>query len=90
MYEADSDTEGWLEQVYVHLEAMPAVSITSDDDTDSTKELDGECDSEHAPDVDMRMEDDVDAPESVDSDDNVVKERDGENEEEDDDEEDDE
>jgi hypothetical protein len=42
------------------------VSISSDDDTDSTK-LDGEYHSELDPDVDMCMEDDVDAADSVDT-----------------------
>jgi hypothetical protein len=46
------------------------VSISSDDDTDFT-ELDGEYGSELDPDVDMRMEDDVDAPDSVDLDGDV-------------------
>jgi hypothetical protein len=59
------------------------VSISSDDDTDST-ESDGEYDSELDPDVDMRMEDDVDAPEGVDLDGDVDMERDGDDEEEED------
>jgi hypothetical protein len=59
------------------------VSISSDDDTDST-ESDGEYDSELDPDVDMRMEDDVDAPDGVDLDGDVDMERDGDDEEEED------
>jgi len=51
------------------------VSISSDDHTDST-ELDGDYDSEF--DVDMCMEDDVDAPDRVDIDGDVDMERDGE------------
>jgi len=51
------------------------VSISSDDDTDST-ESDGDYDSEL--DVDMCMEDDVDAPDGVDIDGDVDMERDGE------------
>ena len=60
------------------------MSISSDDDTDST-ELDGEYDSELDPDVDMRMEDDVDAPDGVDLGGNVDMERDGDDDEEEDD-----
>jgi len=41
------------------------VSISSDDDTNST-ELDCEYDSELDPDVDMCMENTVDAPDGVD------------------------
>jgi hypothetical protein len=66
------------------LEALPAVSISSDDDTDST-ESDGDNDSEL--DVDMCIEDDVDAPDGVDIDGDVDMERDcqdGEDEEEED------
>jgi hypothetical protein len=39
--------------------------MSSDDDTDSTEKSDGEDDSELDPYVDMRMEDDVDAPDGV-------------------------
>jgi hypothetical protein len=46
------------------------VSISSDDDPDST-ESDGEYDSELDPDVDMRMEDDVNALDGVDLDGDV-------------------
>jgi hypothetical protein len=49
------------------------VTISSDDDTDST-ELDGEYDSDL--DVDMCMEDDVDPPDGVDISGDVVMERD--------------
>jgi hypothetical protein len=59
------------------------VSISSDDDTDST-ESDSEYDSELDPDVDMRMEDDVDSPDGVDLDGDVDMERDGDDEEEED------
>jgi hypothetical protein len=59
------------------------VSISSDDDTDST-ESDGEYDSELDPDVDMHMEDDVEARDGVDSDGDVDMERDGDDEEEED------
>jgi len=59
------------------------VSISSDDDTDSTKS-DGEYDSELDPDVDMRMEDDVDAPDGVNLDGDVDMERDGDDVEEED------
>jgi len=57
------------------------VSISADDATDSIKELGGEYDSEHDCDVDMRKEDDVDAPDSVDWDGDVDMERDGDDEE---------
>jgi len=90
MYETDSDTEGKLEWVYLEPEASPAVSISSDDDTDPTEKSDSEYDSEHNSDVDMRMEDDVDAPDSVDLDGDVDLERDGDNDKEEDDEEEDE
>jgi len=36
-YRADTDTEGSLERVYIEPEASPAMSISSDDDTDSTE-----------------------------------------------------
>jgi len=44
---------------------LPALSISSDDDTQSTKASDSKFDSELDPDVDMRMEADVDAPDSL-------------------------
>ena len=69
---------------------MPAASISSDDDTHSTKESDGKYNSEHDPDVDMRMEDDVDAPCSVDLDRDMDVEKDGDDDEEEDEEEEDE
>jgi hypothetical protein len=59
------------------------VSISSDDDTDCT-EADGEYNSEHDSNVDMRMEDDVNAPEGVDLDGDVDMETDGDDEEEED------
>jgi len=65
------------------------VSISSDDDTDSTEKSDGEYDSEHDSDVDMCMEDDVDAPDGVDFDGDVDMERDGDDDEEEDNEEED-
>jgi hypothetical protein len=43
------------------LEVLPAVSISSDNDTKSTEESDGEHDANHDSDLDMGMEDDVDA-----------------------------
>jgi hypothetical protein len=55
------------------------VSISSDNDTNST-ELDGEYASEHHPNVDMRMENDVDALDGIDVDCNINMERDGNNE----------
>jgi len=41
-YEADSDTEGWLERQYLEPESSPAMSISSDADTDSTEKSEGE------------------------------------------------
>ena len=91
MYEADVDTEGELQGVYLDPEASPAMSISSDDDSDSTEELVGEYDSEHDFDVDMCIEDNVDAPYGGDSDGEVDLECDSDDEEVDDeDEEDDE
>jgi hypothetical protein len=60
--------------------ASPAVSISSDDDTDSTKS-DGKYDSECTSDVDMCMDYDVDRPDYVELDNEVDVERDGEDEE---------
>jgi hypothetical protein len=82
MSEADLDKEGQLEQVYLEPEAWPAVSISADDDTDST-ESDSKYDSVRDSDVDMRMDDDVDAQDSVDLDGDVDMDRDGEDEEDD-------
>jgi len=56
------------------------VSISPDGDTDSTKEPDSVLDSQLDPDVDIRMEDDVDALDGVYLDGDVVMERDGDNE----------
>jgi len=89
MYEEDSDMEGQLAQVYLQRKASAAaMSISSDDDTDSTEESDGEYDSEPDSDVDMCMEDDVDAPYGVYFDGDGDIERDGDDEEEDEEEED--
>jgi len=85
MYDADSDTEGYLEPVYVEPGASSARSISSEDITDWT-ESDGEYDSELDPDVDMRMEDDVDALDGVDLDGDVYMDRDGDDYEEEDEE----
>jgi len=60
------------------------VSISSDDDTDSTEELDGQYDWKHDSDVGMRMEHDVDEPCGVDFDGDVDMERDDDDEEEED------
>ena len=56
------------------------MSISSDDDTDSA-ESDGKYDSEYNSNVDMPMENDVDALDGVDSDGDVDMERDGADEE---------
>ena len=68
---------------------MPAESISSDDDTDSTK-LDSEYHSEGDCDVDMHMVDDVDAPDGIDLEGDVDMERDGDDEDEEDEEKEDE
>jgi len=65
------------------------MSISSENDTDST-ESDGKYDSENQPDVDMRLEDDVDAPDGVHLDGDVDMDWDGDNEAEQDEEEQDE
>jgi archaellum component FlaD/FlaE len=56
------------------------VSISSDDDTDSTRS-DGKYDSECESDVDMRLDNDVDTPDYVELDSEVDMESDGEDEE---------
>jgi len=89
MSEADLDMEGELERVYSQPKASPAVSIASDDDTDSAQ-LDGKYDLEHDPDVQICIADDVDAPDGGDLDGDVDMRRDGDDEEEDDEEEEDE
>jgi len=58
------------------------VSISSNDETNSTQKSDGEYDSERDPHVHMPMEDDVDAPDGVDLDGDLDMERDGDNDEE--------
>jgi hypothetical protein len=76
MSERDVNTEGQQERVYSELEVSPAISMSSDDDTDST-ESDGEYDSKPDSDVDMWMEDDVHAPDAIDLDGNVDMDKDG-------------
>ena len=66
------------------------MSISSDDDTNSTEKSDGQCDSELNPYMDMRMVDDVDAPEGIDLDGDVDMETDGDDDEEEDEEDEDE
>jgi len=66
------------------------MSISSLDDTNSTEVSDREYDSEHDSDVNMCMEDDVDAPDSIDLDGDVDMERDGDDEEEEEEDEEDE
>jgi len=65
------------------------MSIFSDNDPNSPKS-DGKYDSDHDPDVDMCMEDNVNALDCVDLEGNVDMERDGDDEEEEDEEEEDE
>jgi len=59
---------------------MPRVEMSWYDQTDSTKELDDENDSEHDCQVDLRMEDDVDALSGIDLDRIVDMERHGDDE----------
>jgi hypothetical protein len=61
-------------------QASPAMSVSSDDETDLIK-LDGEYDSVRDADVDMPLQDDVDTPDSFDLHGDVVMERDSEAEE---------
>jgi hypothetical protein len=55
------------------------MSVSSDDDTDSTEKSDSEFDSDLDPDVDMHMEDNVDAPDGIQLEGDVDIERDGDN-----------
>jgi hypothetical protein len=73
------DTEGKLELEYLVPEALLSVSICSDDDTDFT-ESDSKYDSELDPDVDMCMEDNVDALDGVGLDGDVDMKTDGDHE----------
>jgi hypothetical protein len=82
MYVAYRNTEGELNREYFEPEPEPTVSIPSDDDTDLTEESDSKYGNEHYSDVDMRMEDEVDAQDGVDLDSDVDMEKDGYNEEE--------
>jgi len=66
------------------------MSLSSDNDTDSTEELDGEYDSQHHSAVDKCIEDEVDTPASVDLVGDVELEKNGEDEDEEDEKEDDE
>jgi hypothetical protein len=79
MYKVDSETKGKLEQVYLKAEALPTVSMSSDDDSDSTEGADGKYISTHNSNVDMSMADDVDAPYGGDLDSDVEMAWDGEN-----------
>jgi hypothetical protein len=79
-YDADLDTESKPEWVYLEREASPAMPISSDDDTDSTEVSGCALDSDLAPDVDIRIEDEVDAPDGIELDCDVDMDRDGDNE----------
>jgi hypothetical protein len=81
IYRADWYTKGKQEQEYFGPESSPAVSIFSTDDYDFTEESDSKDDSEQDSAVDMCMQDDVDAPDSIDFDGNVEIERDSDDEE---------
>jgi hypothetical protein len=63
-------------------EVSLTMSISQDDVTDFTEKSDGQYDSEQDCDMNMRMEDDVNAPDRVDYDDDVDMERDGDDDEE--------
>jgi hypothetical protein len=56
-------------------EALPAVSISSNDETNTTEDTDFQYDSAHDYDVDVGMEDDAEAPHGVNLDCNVDVER---------------
>jgi hypothetical protein len=86
LYEAASNTEVKLQREYLGPEASPMVSISSDDNTDSS-ESDGKNDSECDPDDHIRTDDDVDTPDNIYLNGNVDIERDGDNDEEKDEEE---
>ena len=75
------DTEGRLERVDLEPERFCAVSISSDDDPDSTEQSDSKSDTEDRSDVDKHMEEDVDAPYGVNLDGDVDMERDSDDEE---------
>jgi len=80
MYEAHYDTEGKLEQWYFEPVVWPAMSICSDDDTDSTQESDCNYDSEYDSDVGIWMKDDVDTLYCIDLDGDVHIGRDSDDE----------
>ena len=79
-----------MEWVHLVLEALHAMSTSSDDYAYFTKESDGACDSEHDSDVDMCMEENINALYSVDLNCDVNMERNCDNEEEGEEEEEDE
>jgi hypothetical protein len=71
------DTEGQVVRVYLEPDQSPAVSSSSSNETDSTEELSGKSDSEHDSDVDMNVEDDVDALYHIDLDGDLDMQWDG-------------
>jgi hypothetical protein len=87
MDEPDLDTEGKHERVLLEMEASPAVSIASDDDTDSIEESDSDYDLELNSDVDMHLEDNVEAPDDMNLDWDLDMGMDGDDEKEEDEEE---
>ena len=90
MYEADSDIKGYIEWIHEEQEALPRMSIASDDDTDCTEESDSECVWEQDSDAVMGMEDDLEELHGIHLKSNPDMEHDSDDEEDEDDEEDDE
>jgi hypothetical protein len=65
MYQADLNMEDKLQRVYIEPEALPALSNSSDENTDRNKELDSEYESKQNSDMDMHMQDDVNTPDGI-------------------------
>ena len=82
MYKTDSDKLGSIVQVYFSPEGSPTVSICPDDVTDSAEESECEDDSEYNSDVDICMEDNMEATDGIDLDGHVNIERDSDDEDE--------
>jgi hypothetical protein len=68
---------GQLAREYLEPDSLTTISISSDDHLDSAERSAGVYDSDLDPDVDIRMENDVDTPDGVDLDSDVDIERDG-------------
>jgi len=75
LHAGDFDMEGEIERVYFTPEALPSVPPFGDNDNDSTERSYSEYDEQHHSEVDMRMQDNVDATEGINSDSDVDIER---------------